>query len=588
MNAEEDFGWRWCLQAMRPYRRVLSEVVLATLFLQVLALLTPLVFQVVVDKVLSQRNANTLDVLVIALVGIGVFEVVLGGMRYVLGAHAAHGLDVTLGAKVFGHLLRLPLAHFEARRSGEIAAQVRELDTVRAFLTGPALVSALDMLFVFIFLAVMARYSLWLTGVVVVFVPVFAALSWGLSAWLRRDLDGKHAQASANQAFLVETLASIETVKAQAREAQWLQQWEDRLSRQASTALRSGLTSQRSQQAVGLVSRLLMVLLLWMGARQVMSGDLTVGGLIAFNMLAARVSGPIIKLASLWQDVMQARLSLHRLGEIMHARPESAPEGALVLPPRCSGFIQLEHVTFAHLPDRAVVLKDISLTLSAGEVVGLVGASGSGKTTLMRLVQGLYLPQQGRVLVDGSDIAWIDLVHWRRQIGVVTQEPCLLDRTVRENIFLGEEELVMERVVRAAQIAGAHDFIMQLPRGYDTRVGERGCLLSGGQRARIALARALVNDPPVLLLDEATAWLDDATERQLQADLARAFAGRTVLIAAHRLSTLRMAHRILLLERGQLREVRLQQRPQPAASGAVAPAVAATVAATVASEAGHA
>ncbi len=565
MKTREEFGWRWCLQAMRPYRRAFSEVLLATLFLQLLALLTPLVFQVVIDKVLSQRNASTLDVLVIALVGIGVFEVMLAGMRHVLAAYAAQGLDVSLGAHVFDHLLRLPLGHFEGRRSGEIAARMRELDTVRAFLTGPALLSLLDLLFVVVFLGVMARYSLWLAAVVVLFVPAFALLSWGLSAWLRRDLEGQYAQACANQAFLVETLGSIETVKAQGREAHWQAQWLDRLSRQAQAARRAGVIAQRSQQAVGLVSRVLMALLLWLGARQVMSGELTVGGLIAFNMLAARVSGPIIKLAALGQELAQARVSLRRLGEIMQAPAESGsvPQGAPMLPARCAGEIVLEQVSFSHAPGGPMVLEALSLRLAPGEVVGLVGASGSGKTTLMRLLQRLYQPQAGRIRVDGVDLAWVDPAPWRRQLGVVAQEPCLLDRSVRENIDLGDEGLGMEAVIRAARLAGAHEFIMQLPQGYDSRVGERGCLLSGGQRARIALARALIGDPPILLLDEATAWLDDATEQRLQADLARAFEGRTVLLAAHRLSTLRMAHRIVLLDKGQLREVRLQSRLAP-------------------------
>lgn len=558
------FGWRWFLDAMRPYRRLLSEVLLASLVLQVLALLTPLVFQVVIDKVLNQRSASTLDVLVAALLAIGLFEVVLGGLRHHLGAHAAHGLDVVLGVRVFRHLLRLPLPYFESRRSGEVVARLRELDTVRAFMTGPVLTSGLDLAFVFVFLAVMALYSLWLTAVVLVFLPVFAFLSWGLSLWLRRDLEGKYAQASANQAFLVETVGAMRTVKSQGCEAAWQKEWSRRLAEQAQAGFRAGGSAQRSQQAVGAASRVMMVLLLWLGARQVMAGELTVGGLIAFNMLASRVSGPILKLASLWQDVMQVRLSLRRLAEIMQAIPEPmAGRGMPIpgLPPRSRGELRLEGVTFTHGPGRAPVLEDVSLTLAPGEVVGLIGASGCGKTTLMRLLQGLYAPHRGRILLDGVDLARIDPAQLRRQVALVSQEPHLFDRSVRENITLGRDDLPMEAVVRAARIAGAHEFIMQLPQGYDTRVGEQGGLLSGGQRARIALARALAGDPPVLLLDEATAWLDDATERRLQTELAQACQGRTVLVAAHRLSTLRGAGRVVWMQGARLKEVRLQMPP---------------------------
>lgn len=570
---------------MRPYRRLLSEVLLASLVLQVLALLTPLVFQVVIDKVLNQRSASTLDVLVVALLVIGLFEVTLGGLRHHLGAHAAHGLDVVLGVRVFRHLLRLPLSYFESRRSGEVVARLRELDTVRAFMTGPALTTGLDLAFVFVFLAVMACYSVWLTAVVLLFLPVFGLLSWGLSLWLRPDLEGKYAQASANQAFLVEAVGSMRTVKSQGCEAAWQAEWSRRLADQAQAGFRAGGSAQRSQQAVGAASRVMMVLLLWLGARQVMAGELTVGGLIAFNMLASRVSGPILKLASLWQDVMQVRLSLRRLAEVMQAAPEPmAGRGTALpgLPARCHGELRLEGVTFTHGPGRAAVVEDVSLTLAPGEVVGLIGASGCGKTTLLRLLQGLYAPHKGRLLLDGVDLVRIDPAQLRRQVALVPQEPHLFDRSVRENIALGRGDLSMDAVVRAARIAGAHEFITQLPQGYDTRVGEQGCLLSGGQRARVALARALAGDPPVLLLDEATAWLDDLTERRLQAELAEAFKGRTVLIAAHRLSTLRGAGRVLWLQDARLKEVRWQMPPVPPAGPAMkqAPATAATPAAS--------
>ncbi len=548
------FGMAWFWSSLGRYKLLLGEVLLASLFVQIFALVTPLIFQVVIDKVLTHRTLGTLDVMVVALLGVTLFEVVLGGMRQYLLSHTTHQVDAQLGGRLFSHLLRLPLAYFESRRTGETVARVQELENARNFLTGQALSSGLDLLFAVVFLAVMFSYSPTLTFMVLAALPVLFAASWITAPLLRRKLEDKFALAAGNQAFLSETVGAMETLKSQAVETQWQREWERRLAEHAHSAFHSGRVSNASSQFVGLASKLLTVALLYFGARLVIDGQLSVGGLIAFNMLAGRVNAPILKLASLWQDYSGARVSVKRLADIMDApaepplRPGRSPLAAL------QGAVSFDHVSFRYAPERADVLADVSFDARPGEVIGIVGVSGAGKTSLMRLMQRLYVPQRGRILIDGVDIGLMDVAWLRRQIGVVGQDALLFNRTVRENIALGNPHLPMEQVAHAAQLAGAHDFILELPDGYDTLIGERGGRLSGGQRARLAIARALVQQPRLLLLDEATAQLDYESERAIHDRMAQICAGRTVFIVAHRLPTLRLADRILVLDQGRIAE----------------------------------
>lgn len=548
------FGIGWFWQSLRKYRGIMGEVLLASLFVQVFALVTPLIFQVVIDKVLTQRALTTLDVLVVALVGLSVFEAVLAGLRNYLFAHTTNRIDVELGAKLFRHLLRLPMAYFESRRGGDTVARIRELENARNFLTGQALTSWLDLLFAVVFLAVMFRYSMILTVIVLAALPVLFGASWIVTPLLRRRLEDRFALGAENQAFLVETVTSMETLKSQAVEPFWQREWERRQADYVNAAFHSGQLAGATNQFIGFASKLLTAGLLWFGARLVIEGELTVGGLIAFNMLAGRINAPILKLASLWQDVTQMKVSVKRLADIMDARTEPAFKPERATPPDIRGRISFEHVTFRYRPDGPEVLADVSFEAAPGEIIGLVGVSGAGKTSLMRLLQRLYTPERGRVLVDGMDLGLLD-AHWlRRQMGVVGQDTMLFNRSVRENIALGHPDLPMDTIMRAATLAGAHDFTLELPDGYDTLIGERGGKLSGGQRARIAIARALVTNPRLLLFDEATAALDYESERTIHDNLAEICAGRTVFLAAHRLSTLRLADRLLVLERGRLVE----------------------------------
>ena len=548
------FDVGWFLQAVAKYRGVLAEVLVASFFLQVFALVTPLFFQVVTDKVLVHRGITTLQVLVVGLIAVSAFECVLGALRTYIFSHTTNRIDVELGARLFRHLTALPLAYFEARRVGDSVARVRELENIRNFLTGSALTLVLDLLFTFVFLAVMFYYSPFLAWVVIASLPLYVLLSATVTPIFRRRLDERFARGAENQAFLVEGITGIETLKAMAVEPQMQQRWEEQLSGYVRSSFRVQSLGNWASQLVQFISKVVTALVLYFGAEQVIAGNMTVGELIAFNMLATRVAQPVLRLAQLWQDFQQARISIDRLGDILNTRPEALYNPARATPPVVNGNVVFENVSFRYRPDGAEVLSRVNLAIPAGQVLGIVGPSGCGKSTLAKLVQRLYVPEGGRVLIDGIDIALIDVSWLRRQIGVVLQENVLFNRSIRDNIALADPGMAQDRVVAAAELAGAHDFILELPEGYDTLVGERGQSLSGGQRQRIAIARALVTDPRILIFDEATSALDYESENVIQQNLRRICAGRTVLLIAHRLSTLRQADRIVTLERGRVVE----------------------------------
>ena len=548
------FDITWFLGAIHKYRRLLSEVLFASFFLQMFALVSPLFFQVVIDKVLVHRSLSTLDVLVIGLVAISMFETVLGILRTYLFAHTTNRIDVELGARLFNHLLALPMAYFQARRVGDSVARVRELENIRNFLTSSALTLAIDLLFTVVFLAVMFAYSPLLTWIVLGSFPFYIAISAGMTPLFRRRLDEKFRRGAENQAFLVESVTGIETVKAMAVEPQMQRRWEEQLAGYVSASFRVLSLGNTASQLVQFISKVVTAGILYFGARLVIEGGLSVGELVAFNILAGRVSAPVLRLAQIWQDFHQARLSVQRLGDILNttAEPTFTPSRARL--PAIRGNISFDHVTFRYRVNGREVLHDVSFDVPAGQVVGIVGPSGSGKSTFAKLVQRLYVPESGRVMIDGVDLAMADPWWLRRQIGVVLQENVLFNRSVRENIALADPAMSMERIIAAATLAGAHEFILELDEGYDTIVGERGSTLSGGQRQRMAIARALIADPRILIFDEATSALDYESERIIQHNMKEIAKGRTVLIIAHRLSTVRAADRIVTLEHGRLVE----------------------------------
>jgi subfamily B ATP-binding cassette protein HlyB/CyaB len=548
------FDVTWFLGAMHKYRGLLSEVLVASFFLQLFALVSPLFFQVVIDKVLVHRSLSTLDVLMIGLVAIAVFETVLGILRTYLFSHTTNRIDVELGARLFRHLMALPIAYFQARRVGDSVARVRELENIRNFLTSSALTLVIDLFFTFVFLAVMFFYSPLLSWIVLASFPFYIAISAGATPLFRRRLDEKFRRGAENQAFLVECVAGAETLKSMAVEPQMQRRWEEQLAGYVAASFRVLSLGNTSSQIVQLINKLVMAGILYFGARLVIDGDLTVGELVAFNMLAGRVSQPVLRLAQIWQDFHQARLSVDRLGDILNTPAEPIYNPSRTALPAIRGDVTFEHVTFRYRIDGPEILRDVSLRVPAGQLIGIVGPSGSGKSTLGKLVQRLYVPESGRVLVDGVDLAQVDPAWLRRQIGVVLQENVLFNRSVRDNIALSDPAIPTERVVAAAKLAGAHEFILELPDGYDSIVEERGSSLSGGQRQRIAIARALIADPRILIFDEATSALDYESERIVQQNMAQIARGRTVFVIAHRLSALRLADRIITIERGRLIE----------------------------------
>jgi ATP-binding cassette, subfamily B, bacterial HlyB/CyaB len=554
LDLSRRFDITWFLGAVHKYRRLFGEVLLASFFLQVFALISPLFFQVVIDKVLVHRSMTTLDVLVVGLIAVSVFETVLAILRTYLFAHTTNRIDVELGARLFRHLLALPIAYFQARRVGDSVARVRELENIRQFLTGSALTLVVDLVFTFVFLAVMFYYSTLLTGVVLAAFPLYIIISAGATPLFRRRLDEKFRRGSENQAFLVECVTGVETLKAMAVEPQMQRRWEEQLAGYVAASFRVIGLNNVASQSVQLVNKLVIAGVLYFGAKLVVDGDLTVGELVAFNMLSSRVSAPVLRLAQMWQDFHQARLSVARLGDILNTQPEPTTSPSRSPLPALRGRIEFEHVTFRYRVDGPEVLHNVSLTVEPGQVIGIVGSSGSGKSTLTRLIQRLYVPESGRVLVDGVDLTAVDVAWLRRQIAVVLQENILFNASVRENIALVDPTISMDRVILAAKLAGAHDFILELPEGYDAVIGERGSSLSGGQRQRIAIARALITNPRVLIFDEATSALDYESERAIQQNMKEIAAGRTVFIIAHRLSTVRRVDRIITIERGRLVE----------------------------------
>jgi subfamily B ATP-binding cassette protein HlyB/CyaB len=548
------FDLTWFLGAIHKYRLQLAEVVFASFFLQLFALASPLFFQVVIDKVLVHRSIGTLDVLVIGLLGIALFETILGILRTYLFSHATNRIDVELGARLFQHLLALPTAYFQARRVGDSVARVRELENIRTFLTSSALTLVIDLFFTFVFLGVMFLYSPLLTGIVLAGFPFYMGISAGATPRFRRLLDEKFRRGAENQAFLVECVTGVDTLKAMAVEPQMQRRWEEQLAGYVAASFRVLRLGNTASNTVQFVNKVVTAGILYFGARLVISGDLTVGELVAFNMLAGRVSQPVLRLVQIWQDFHQARISVERLGDILNTPPEPRFNPARAALPAIRGDVTFDHVLFRYRIDGPEVLHDISFSVSAGQVIGIVGPSGSGKSTVAKLIQRLYIPESGRVLIDGVDLAMVDTSWLRRQVGAVLQENVLFNQSIRDNIALPDPAMPIERVVEAAKLAGAHDFILELPEGYDTIVGERGASLSGGQRQRVAIARALVTNPRILIFDEATSALDYESERVIQDNMRRIAQGRTVFIIAHRLSTVRRSNRIITIDRGRLVE----------------------------------
>lgn len=553
-DRELEFGIKWFIPTILKYKTPLLEVLLAAFVTQILGIFSPMITQSVIDKVLTHNSLTTLDVLAVGLILITVFETALSIARNYVFAHTTSKIDVILSCRLFKHLFSLPLRYFETRRVGDTIARVRELENIRRFLTGVPLNTLLDALFIIVYIIIMYFYSVRLTNITLLSLPILAAITAIITPILKARLDDKFKAGADQQSYLVETVNGVQTIKSFAVEPSIEQKWEGLLADYTTANFRTTMLGNTAGALAQFVQKCFDIAILYFGAKLVIAGEMTVGQMVAFRMLSGRVSQPVMRLVQMWQDFQQTSLSIKRLGDIFHAKPEPALQKSQTRLPDIIGNIIFDKVSFRYRPDGSQVIKNMSFRIPANRVIGVVGRSGSGKSTISKLIQRLYVPETGKIIIDGIDLAMADPVWLRRQIGVVLQESFLFNASIRDNIALQNPAASMEEIVYAARIAGAHDFIVELSEGYDTMVGEHGTGLSGGQKQRIAIARALLTNPRILIFDEATSALDYESESIIQNNLKQICKNRTVIIIAHRLSTLKDADAIMVVEKGSIAE----------------------------------
>ena len=559
IDRELAFGIKWFIPTIIKYKKPLLEVMLAAFVTQMLGIFSPMITQSVIDKVLSHGSYNTLNVLAIGLVIITLFEGILSVARSYVFAHTTSKIDVILGCRLFDHLFRLPFRYFESRRVGDTIARVRELENIRRFLTGVPLNTLLDAMFIIVYIVVMYFYSVSLTNVTLISLPVLAIITAIITPLLKERLDEKFKTGADQQSYLVEAVGGVQTIKSFAVEPSVQQKWEGLLADYTTASFRTSMLGSVSGSIAQFVQKAFDILILYLGARLVIEGEMTVGQMVAFRMLAGRVSQPVMRLVQMWQEFQQTSLSIKRLGDIFNTRPERSGDKASSNLPRLRGDVIFDKVCFRYDPTGSQVIKNMSFRIPSGRMIGVVGRSGSGKSTISKLIQRLYVPESGKITIDGMDISLADPFMLRKQIGIVLQESFLFNASIRDNIALQNPAATIEEIIHVSKIAGAHDFISELPEGYDTMVGERGTGLSGGQKQRIAIARALLMNPKILIFDEATSALDYESERIIQQNLKEICRGRTVIIIAHRLSTLKDADAIMVVEKGNIVEYGPQQ-----------------------------
>ncbi len=543
---------KWLFKEFLKHRPAFSAVVTSSFFIQLFGLVTPLFIQVIIDKVLAHHALTTLEVVAGAFMIVLLFDTIMNLMRNYLLYHTANKIDASLGAKVYRHLLSLPFRYFETRKVGNIIARVRELENLRQFMTNISLTVLLDTLFSVLFVVIMAVYSVYLTLIVMLFVTAIGLISFFATPMIKARLDEKFQKGAAAQSFLVESITGVQTVKSLAIEGKMIKDWENNLGEYIMSAFRLSNVGNVAVSTSQMLQKMMTLAVIYFGVSQVFAGKLSVGQLIAFQMFASQLSGPILRLVHMWQDFQQAKLSLDRIGDIINTPPEVV--GGAITVSHLKGEIMAKDVTFRYAPDGPLVLNGVSFSINHGMMVGIVGRSGSGKSTIAKLIQRLYLPLEGSILIDGVDIRHLDPLFLRYRTGVVLQECFLFSGTIRDNIAMAAPDASMERVIQAARVAGAHDFISDMPMGYDTYVEERGSSLSGGQKQRIAIARALITNPNILIFDEATSALDYESERVIQQNLNMIRKGRTVIFIAHRLSVMRDCDLIVVLDKGSVVE----------------------------------
>lgn len=554
-NLNMKFGIKWFASTILKFKKSFIDVLIAAFVIQILSLTGPLIIQAIIDKVFVHKSFSTLKVLMIALIIVSILELIIGlGKNYVF-SHVTNKVDVILNSRIFNHLFRLPFGFFKNRRTGEIIARIREVENVRHFLTGVPLSSVLDILFLIVYIIVLYIYSFSLANIVMLTIPAFIILYAIITPLFKKQLDEKFKYNAEMQNYLVESVTGVETVKSFSLEALSQKRWEDKVADYSTSAFKTSMIAGTSNAVAQFIQKVSDAIILWAGAYMVMSQKITIGQLIAFRMISARLNQPILRLVNLWQEFQQMRVSIERLGDIFNTAPEPSSDGNKIRMPKIQGDVEFKNVTYRYAPNTPEAIRNISFKVPKGKVVGIVGRSGSGKSTLSKLMQRLYIPESGKITIDGVDLSLSDPSWLRRQIGVVLQENCLFSGNIKDNICIHYPQATMEEVVYCAKLAGAHEFIVGLPGAYETEVGERGAALSGGQRQRIAIARALITNPAILIFDEATSALDYESESIIQRNLKHICKNRTVFIIAHRLSTIKDCDGILVLDKGNLVEV---------------------------------
>ena len=550
------FNLNWFWPAIQKYKVVLIQVLIASFVVQLFTLGNPLLIQVIIDKVISQRSLDTLQVLGVALLFVTLLEGILGSLRTFLFAETTNRIDQKLGSEVIDHLLRLPLNYFDKRPVGELGSRVDELEKIREFLTGQALSTILDAIFSVIYIVVMFIYSSLLTLIALIVVPIQIAITLLGAPLFRRQFRQAAEENAKTKSHLVEVITSIQTVKSQNIETISRWKWQKLYSKYIARTFERTISGTTIGQISQVLQKISQLLVLWVGATLVLKGQLTLGQLIAFRIISSYVTQPLLRLSTIWQNIQELRVSFERLGDVIDTPQESneLDKQKISMPP-VNGNVAFEDVTFSFDKSKSNVLDKVSFEIDKGQFVGIVGESGSGKSTLMKLLSRLYSPNGGKIKIDGYDIDKVELYSLRRQIGIVPQEPILFSGTVMENIALTQSEASNDEIINAAKLAEAHEFIMNLPSGYSTNVGERGTSLSGGQRQRIAIARTLLNKPQILILDEATSALDYNTEKKLCDNLINNLKDNTVFFITHRLATIKNSDLIIVMHDGKLDEL---------------------------------
>ncbi len=548
------FGFKWFFNEIYKYKKIIAQVLLGSFVIQLFGLVTPLFTQVILDKVLVNRTISTLDVLAFAFVVVAIFELLLNLSRNYIFIHTTNKIDAKLGAKLFKHLFQLYYTYFETRQVGNIAARVRELDRIREFITDKSVSVLIDAFFSLVFLAIMFVYSPKLTFISLGFLATIAVIYVTITPELRERLEEKFQMGAHSNSYLVESITGVQTVKSLAIEGSMFKKWEDKLGKYLKSSFNLAIIGNFTGSICGFLQKGMTIAILYVGVMLVIDNKLTIGQLIAFQMFSGQFSAPMLRLVGLWNDFQQTLLAVDRIGDILNSPIELQSKSAITLS-HVNGDIKVEHLSFRYNVEAPYVLNDINLDIKAGQKIGFVGRSGSGKSTIAKLIQRLYYATQGTIYIDGIDIRNINPVWLRTNIGIVLQENYLFSGTIKDNISLPRPNVPMEGIIQAAKIAGAHEFISKMPKGYDTEVGERGSSLSGGQKQRIAIARALISNPKILIFDEATSALDYESEKIIKDNMAMISRGRTTIVIAHRLSTIKDCDLIVCFDNGQIVEI---------------------------------